>query len=152
MTPVLGEQFGAVVEAARAGSPEAVARLYRTLHPALLRYLTAQAGQAAPIRTLDHARRRPMLPTFLHTKLAAAALAGGLALTGGAAAAAAGALPDPAQDFVAGLGGGIGHEVLGGVGKGAGGGGCGAARQGQPAGEGGSGQLGVQEGREHRAP
>jgi hypothetical protein len=56
----------------------------------------------APIRTLDHAtRRRPMFPTFLHTKLAAAALAGGLALTGGAAAAATGALPDPVQDLVA---------------------------------------------------
>lgn len=46
MTPVLGEQFDAVVEAARAGSQEAIARLYRTLHPALLRYLTARAGQA----------------------------------------------------------------------------------------------------------
>ena len=45
------------------------------------------------------ARRRPMLATFLSTKLATAAAAGALGFGGVAAAAYAGALPDPIQDF-----------------------------------------------------
>jgi hypothetical protein len=45
------------------------------------------------------ARRRSMLATFLGTKLAAAAAAGAIGFGGLAAAAYAGALPEPIQDF-----------------------------------------------------
>lgn len=45
--PELGEQFDIVLSAAQAGGQWAVAAIYRTLSPAVLRYLQARAGQEA---------------------------------------------------------------------------------------------------------
>jgi RNA polymerase sigma-70 factor, ECF subfamily len=45
--PELGEQFDIVLAAAQAGGQWAVAALYRTLSPSVLRYLEARAGQEA---------------------------------------------------------------------------------------------------------
>jgi len=43
MTVLLGDEFGRVLAAARVGEQWAVTRLYRTLQPSVLRYLTARA-------------------------------------------------------------------------------------------------------------
>jgi RNA polymerase sigma-70 factor (ECF subfamily) len=45
--PELGEQFHIVLAAAQAGGQWAVAALYKSLSPAVLRYLQARAGQEA---------------------------------------------------------------------------------------------------------
>ena len=43
----IGERFASTLSAAQAGAEWAIAELYRTLHPALLRYLRARAGAEA---------------------------------------------------------------------------------------------------------
>jgi RNA polymerase sigma-70 factor (ECF subfamily) len=47
MSVLLGDEFARVLAAAQAGEEWAVARLYRSLQPALLRYLTARDPQDA---------------------------------------------------------------------------------------------------------
>jgi RNA polymerase sigma-70 factor (ECF subfamily) len=47
MTVLLGDEFAGVLAAAQAGEDWAVARLYRTLQPELLRYLSVREPQAA---------------------------------------------------------------------------------------------------------
>lgn len=89
-------EIGALAELLAAAAAPATARELAGETAAIAVFARARDTGGRPHTA---ARRRSMLATFLSTKLAAAAAAGAIGFGGVAAAAYAGALPEPIQDF-----------------------------------------------------